>query len=139
MEQVCRGFPNTRRGAVLALFLAGVLGGCDSPSPPPPPPAPTAQQSAGPAKAAAKAQPAVDEKAAAKVREDAELASRVKSALLGDEQLKKLGIDIKADGGKVGLYGTAGTKALGEKAVKTAAAVAGVSAVENHLVILAGS
>jgi hypothetical protein len=75
----------------------------------------------------------------AKANENAALVAKVRAALADDRVLKRLAIDAVASDGVVTLVGTADTPAHRNKATQVAAAVAGVKAVKNNLVILSGS
>lgn len=70
---------------------------------------------------------------------NAALAAKVKSAVMAEPSLKELTIDVTADGGEVKLFGTAGTRALRDKAEQVASKVESVKSVANNLEIVAGS
>jgi hyperosmotically inducible periplasmic protein len=70
---------------------------------------------------------------------DAELAARVKSALVADPEINALEIDVVATQGAVTLFGTAPNRAKREKATRVAARIEGVKSVTNKLAVVAGS
>jgi hyperosmotically inducible periplasmic protein len=70
---------------------------------------------------------------------DADLAARVKSALVADPEINALEIDVVAAQGTVTLYGTAPNRAKREKATRVAARIEGVKSVTNKLAVVAGS
>lgn len=123
---------------VTASAVALTLYGCgDEPAPKPaarpaPPTAPAPE---------AKSAPAPEKPASASSQTDADqaLAARVKLALTAAPDINAHRIDVTAKSGAVTLFGTADTKAQREAAGKTAAAVAGVTSVENRLAVVAGS
>ena len=125
-------------GIATAAAVAFSLYGCGGE--PPPKPAAKAAPPAAPAPEA-KAAPAPDKPAAASSQADADqaLATRVKSALAAASGINAHRIDVTAKSGAVTLFGTAETKAQREAAGKAAAAVAGVTSVENKLAVVAGS
>ena len=121
--------------AMAATWLLGIAG-CGTTSGPEEaaknvaPPAPVA-----PAKSQKPEAPRVDAGAA----RDAALVAAVRAALAADPRLKSFAIDIRAANGAVELFGTVDAKSSREKAAKIAAAVDGVTSVNNHLVLVSGS
>ena len=71
--------------------------------------------------------------------EDAALAAKVKAALSAEPALKGVAIDVTAKDGNVSLFGTASSPRQIAAAGKVASAVNGVKAVNNKLLVLAGS
>jgi hyperosmotically inducible protein len=69
---------------------------------------------------------------------DAELAARVKSAVLA-EPLTALLFNVNVSNGVVTLSGTADTPETRDKAVRAASAVQGVRSVNNEIAVLSGS
>lgn len=119
--------------AVLGLTLAacGDQRAESKPSEAPPQPAAAAETKAPPPTAAAKQAPKPDAGAA--------LTARVKQALEADADVAGQGIDVSASGGTVRLWGTVASEAERKRAEAIAAGVAGVSLVENKLVVVRGS
>ena len=70
---------------------------------------------------------------------DKALAASVKKALDATARLNAQGVDVTASTGQVRLWGTVATAAERRLAGEVAAAVPGVSAVDNRLVVVAGS
>lgn len=87
------------------------------------------------------ARSAVSEKAASAgaAVADAAITAKVKSALIAEPGLKSTGIDVVTEKGVVSLFGTTASAASRERATRLAAAVEGVKAVENNLVVVRGS
>ncbi len=125
---------------VCGAFCALALAACGSkPNPPQPKteaPAPAPMAKASPASAPVAAAPAPSPQPAPDP--NAELASKVKSALEG-HKLVAAGIDVSAADGKVTLWGTVASKAERSRAGKLASAVEGVRSVDNRLQIVKGS
>ncbi|HET7595944.1 MAG TPA: BON domain-containing protein [Burkholderiales bacterium] len=69
---------------------------------------------------------------------DAELAARVKAAVLA-QPLSALMFDVKVSKGVVTLSGTADTPATRDKAIRAASDVEGVKSVNNRINVLSGS
>lgn len=74
-----------------------------------------------------------------KIDANAELASKVESALHSTPGLEALAVDIVASDGAVTLFGTADTHDSLEKAGKVASGVPGVKSVQNKIVVVRGS
>lgn len=70
---------------------------------------------------------------------DTAITAKVKSALLAEPGLQSTGIDVVTEKGVVSLYGTAISNSHRERATLVSAAVEGVRAVENNLMIIQGS
>jgi len=70
---------------------------------------------------------------------DAAITAQVNAELARDDKLSALRIDVDTVAGRVALVGTAPDSASRERAEKLAAAVAGVVAVENRLIVAAKS
>lgn len=70
---------------------------------------------------------------------DTAITAKVKSALLAEPDLQSTGIDVVTEKGVVSLYGTAISNSHKERATQVSAAVEGVRAVENKLMIIQGS
>lgn len=117
--------------AVLGLMLAGCG---DRPAAQKPGEAPPKAPVAAPTQAP----PPVVEQAPKPVPRAA-LASRVKQALEADPDVAGQGIDVSAADGTVRLWGTVASEAERKRAEAVAAAVAGVGAVDNKLVVVRGS
>jgi len=66
---------------------------------------------------------------------DAAITGKVKTALIGDPDVKALVIDVDTKNGVVTLSGSADTPAHSEKATTVAQGVEGVKSVENHLTV----
>ena len=71
-------------------------------------------------------------KTAAKV-DDAAITTKVKSALLADDQVKGTQINVDTSGGTVTLTGTVDSQAQVQRAVEVAKGVSGVQSVKNNL------
>jgi hyperosmotically inducible protein len=65
--------------------------------------------------------------------DDAALTTKVKAALLADDQVKGTQINVDSSGGKVRLTGTVDTQAQVQRAVEIAKGVQGVQSVDNNL------
>lgn len=70
---------------------------------------------------------------------DAELAARVKAALLAEPSIRGSAIDVNSNDGAVTLFGTVDRLAQRDKLTQVASAVAGVRAVLNNVKIISGS
>lgn len=66
---------------------------------------------------------------------DAAIVTKINAALMADDQLKATKIEVKADNGHVTLTGTAPDSSSQSRATTLAAAVDGVRAVDNKLVV----
>lgn len=133
-------FPVSLRRLIWAGALAAALGACDKE-----PVKPKVDQSKPPAAAPSTGQPNSGE-ARPEPRPtpkpssgDAELAGKVKAALISDPRVNAIEIDVVAAKGMVTLYGTAPTRASREHAARVASAIKGVKSVENKLAVVAGS
>ena len=71
--------------------------------------------------------------------DDTILLSRVKTALLGNDQTDGMAIDVEVFRGRVQLNGTAGSEDKKQAATAVARAVPGVEEVENNLRVVTGS
>lgn len=113
------------------VALVGLVASCSEPPPPKPAPPPAA---AAPApKPEVKPEPP-------KPDPNAELASRVRQALEApDSKLPSGAIDVKADAGRVSLFGAVASNAQRARAAELAKKVDGVSAVDNQLKVVRGS
>jgi hyperosmotically inducible periplasmic protein len=67
--------------------------------------------------------------------DDATLTTKVKAALLADDEVKGLAISVETSGGKVQLTGTAKSDAERQKAEQLAKNIEGVTAVQNSIAI----
>jgi hyperosmotically inducible protein len=114
-----------------ALLLIAALTACDRQSDPPEPrsAAPTADQPA-----ASGGAPQADRTAGTAV-DDAGLTARVKTALMADEQVKGMAIDVDTRNAQVTLTGTVDTEAQISRALEVARAVEGVQNVVNRLTV----
>ena len=123
---------------VAALCALALAAAC---SEPPPPAKPAAAAPPAPPAAAAPAEPVKPAPApqAPKPDPDKALAASVKKALDATARLNAQGVDVTASTGQVRLGGTVATAAERRLAGEVAAAVPGVSAVDNRLVVVAGS
>lgn len=74
----------------------------------------------------------------AQAMDDTEITSRVKAGILAEPGLKSLQISVDTVKGIVTLSGTVDSMATSDKARSLAAAVQGVSGVDNKLVVAAG-
>jgi 2-oxoglutarate dehydrogenase E2 component (dihydrolipoamide succinyltransferase) len=129
---------------ILAAALAALaFAGCGTEAPPAPKPAakapPPAAQPAPQAAAKAEPAPAPAPAPVAAPDPNKELAARVKHALEGEAKIHAGGIDVSAAGGKVTLWGTADSDGERRRAAQVAAAVSGVTSVENKIEIVRGS
>jgi hypothetical protein len=118
--------------------LAFAAAACSDPAPPPAPPPPAAPApgaAAEPAKPPAKAAQAE----AAKPDPNERLAAQVKRALEAERDLGAEGIDVTVSAGVAQLFGTVESAAKRKRAEALAAAVPGVTAVQNKLQIVKGS
>ena len=70
---------------------------------------------------------------------NAQLAAKIKSALAAELKLNGAGIDVVAEDGGVSLFGTVVAARQIPLAAKVASRVAGVTSVNNKLVVVAGS
>lgn len=123
-----------------ACALAFGLAACSKEEPPKVAPPAVVQPTTQPEPKAAEAQTESREPAPApKVDPNAELAAKVKSALLATPDLGDLAADVVASDGAVTLFGTADTHGSVEKAGKVASEVPGVKSVQNKLVVVRGS
>ena len=66
---------------------------------------------------------------------DAAIVTKINAALVADDQLKALKIDVKAQDGRVTLTGTAPDASSQQRATTLANAVNGVRSVDNQLVV----
>lgn len=66
---------------------------------------------------------------------DAAIVTKINAALMADDRLKATKIDVKAEGGRVTLIGTAPDVGSLSRATTLAAAVNGVRSVDNKLVV----
>ena len=66
---------------------------------------------------------------------DMRLATRVRTALLADPDVRGLAIDVRSSGGIVTLSGTVATTAARDRAVMVAEGVTGVVRVQSRLVV----
>ena len=71
--------------------------------------------------------------------DDAVLASRVKSAIAAEPDLKSVTVSVNAAAGVVTLNGTADTHVTSDRAARIALDVDGVRSVKNELIIVRGS
>jgi hyperosmotically inducible protein len=78
------------------------------------------------------------EKAGA-VLADAAITAKVKTALGTEPGLQSMGIDVVTEKGVVSLFGTTDSDANRKRVTQLAAAVEGVSSVDNRLVVIQGS
>jgi hypothetical protein len=128
----------------LALGLVAVLAAC-SPSERQEVRKDTAQaaDSAGKAasnaasSAAASAEKAVE--SAGKAIDDAGITAKVKSAMLADDQVKGLQINVDTSAGAVTLTGSAQTDAEKQRAEQLVAGVEGVRSVQNNIAVAAAA
>jgi len=130
--------------AGLAAFLAGAVAAsvtaCSKEEPPKAAPPAVTQPAAAPEPKTAEIRTATSEPAPMPVVDpNAELASKVKTALRTAPGLEALAVDIVAADGVVTLFGTADTRDNIEKAGKVAADVPGVKSVQNKIVVVRGS
>lgn len=65
--------------------------------------------------------------------DDAAITTKVKAALLADDQVKGTQINVDTDGGKVRLTGTVDSQSQVERAVQIARGVNGVQSVDSNL------
>lgn len=124
-------------GAVLAILFSFLLAACDKPN--------TVENSGREInRAAAKAGDKMDDASkkvgeqAAKtgeVLDDAAVTTKVKTAILAEPGLRVLEINVDTKANVVTLTGAVDTQASIEKAKQVAAAVSGVTRVENRLVV----
>lgn len=75
---------------------------------------------------------------AGKAIDDAAVTAKVKSALIGEPNLKALSINVDTTAGIVTLKGTADSHENKQKAEQLATTVEGVRAVKNELVVIRG-
>ena len=68
-----------------------------------------------------------------------DLAADVKKALEAASRDLAQGVDVTANGGVVQLFGTVGSEAERREAAKIAGGIAGVTSVENRIVVVKGS
>jgi hyperosmotically inducible protein len=71
--------------------------------------------------------------------DDASITTKVKAALLADDQVKGTQINVDTTGGTVKLTGTVDSQAQISRAMEVAKGVSGVQKVENNLVASAGA
>lgn len=121
------------------LLLAGlaaplVLVGCDHPADPPVEPRSAAPS---PPQVLAQGDPTAAEPAPAPADRagDAALTARVKAALLADDEVKGLAIDVDTRAGEVTLRGTVERPEAAARAVEVASGVEGVREVVNRLTV----
>ena len=67
--------------------------------------------------------------------DDAEITSKVKAAIFAEPGIKTLQVSVDTVGGVVTLSGSVDSQSISNRARELASAVAGVSDVENHLVV----
>jgi hyperosmotically inducible protein len=110
--------PGIRATAVagLSILLAGGLLACSK--------AERQEAKTDASQATAKASGAID---------DAAITTKVKSALLADDQVKGTQINVDTSGGNVTLTGTVDTEAQVQRAVEVTKGVSGVQSVKNNL------
>ena len=131
---------NRSPAAVLLLppvILAVILAGCGGENPAPPPvqsAAPAAATSPSATSPSATTPPADPRKAA-----DAALAAKVRAAIAAEPGLGVHELEIVASGGRITLFGTARSETTRAETARAAAAVPGVTAVDNRLAIVSGS
>jgi len=77
--------------------------------------------------------------AASEAVTDATIVTKINAALMADDKLKATQIEVRAEGGKVTLTGTAPDAGSQARATTLAAAVTGVRAVDNQLVVARSS
>jgi hypothetical protein len=70
---------------------------------------------------------------------DASLATKVKTAIAAEPDLKSVTVSVNAAGGVVTLNGTADTHATSDRAARVALNVDGVRSVKNELIVVRGS
>ncbi len=70
---------------------------------------------------------------ASNAMDDAAITTKVKSALLADDQVKGTQINVDTSGGSVTLTGTVDSQAQVQRAVEIAKGVSGVQSVKNNL------
>jgi osmotically-inducible protein OsmY len=70
---------------------------------------------------------------------DAAIVTKINAALMADEKLKATNIEVKVDNGHVTLTGTAPDSGSQSRATTMAAAIDGVRAVDNKLVVAQNS
>jgi hyperosmotically inducible protein len=104
------------RAAITALFATLALGACSK--------ADRQEAKTEASQAAAKTSTVVD---------DAALTTKVKAALLADDQVKGTQINVDSSGGTVKLTGTVDSGAQVQRALQVAKGVSGVQKVENNL------
>jgi osmotically-inducible protein OsmY len=75
--------------------------------------------------------------AAAEVVSDATIVTKINAALMADDKLKARKIEVQSTDGRVIMTGTAPDAQSVDRATTLAAAVNGVHAVDNHLVVSA--
>lgn len=116
-----------------ALCLPVLVAGCDRDSDPPVQPQVVGAMPIGDAQAAEPGQAAPAELNMT----DPAITARVKTALLADEEVKGLQIDVDTDEGRVTLKGTVTTDAQAKRAVEVARGVDGVREIVNRLSVKA--
>lgn len=125
---------------VISLLVAAGLAACDKPGPAERAGKKLDQTTDNAAKAINEVVDTVAEKSNAMADksgvalEDAEITAKVKAAFLAEPGLKTLQISVDTDKGIVTLSGSVDSEALAKRAAGLAAAVAGVTRVENRLV-----
>ena len=128
-----------------ALLLAGALtvvglAACSEEEPPKAAPPAVVQPAAAPEPTPAEIRNATSEPAPTPVPDpNAELASKVKTALRTTPGLEALAVDVVAADGVVTMFGTADSRDSVEKAGKAASDVPGVKSVQNKIVVVRGS
>lgn len=126
---------NGALNSVALLLGATLLAACEQK-----PPAETVSQPVVVSKPAPEPAPKPAPPAAApQADSNADLARKVKAALVADPAVNALEIDVVVSDGVATLYGTAASKKLRELAAQVAAAVPGVKSVNNKLAVAAGS
>jgi osmotically-inducible protein OsmY len=129
--------------AVVSMFIAAGLVACNKPNPPETAgPAETAGQKIDQAaeKAGDKMEQAADKlsaqgEKAGETLDDAAITTKVKAAILAEEGLKVLQINVDTVKGVVTLSGSVDSQKNSDRAKEIAGAVAGVKAVENKLAV----
>lgn len=119
---------------LVVLALPFLVSGCDRDSDPPIQPQVVG---AMPISSAEAAEPGRAAPPAEMDMTDAAITARVKTALLADEEVKGLRIDVDTDEGSVTLEGALGSDAQVKRAVEVARGVEGVREVVNRLSVKA--
>lgn len=118
---------------LVALCVPVLVTGCDRDSDPPIQPQVVGAMPIADAQAAGPDQAAPTDLN----RTDPAITARVKTALLADEEVKGLRIDVDTDDGRVTLKGTVTTDAQAKRAVEVARGVDGVREIVNRLSVKA--